>query len=300
MAKVAICLLMAAWLAKPQGDRERAIIQLAFTENEAGRPRQALDMLQKIQPPQAGPYAAEYYAVTAYARGDLNQPREAVEAMERAIEFDPLNPRYRVFMISILLNINQPGLALGEAIDAQKRFPDHLEIQYLFGLAGYNMKNLVMTRIALRNLSEADPAGAQRMLLAGMVDRLEGKSERATREFLEAARRGVVGSHLVLGLVLKENGDLAGAERELREAERAYPRNGQLELELGKLLLARGETAQAAVRLENAERYIPGAPAVHYELARLYSRLGQKQRADEHMKKFKELRKQDAGHAADK
>jgi tetratricopeptide (TPR) repeat protein len=280
-------------------DREQLITQLAFAENEAGRSRQALDRLLKIQPPQSGPSAAQYYAVQAYARSDLNQPLEAIQAMERAMEINGFDPQYRVFMISILLNTNQPALALAEAIDAQKRFPDHEEIQFLFGLASYNMNNLGMTRIGLRNLAEAAPKGAQRILLEGMVHRLEGKRDQATREFLEAAQRGVVGSHLLLGLVLKENGDLAGAEREFREAERVYPRNGQLELELGKLLLARGQTSQAALRLKSAEQYMPTAPAVHYELARLYARLGQKELSEQHLKRFRELRKLDAEHASD-
>jgi tetratricopeptide (TPR) repeat protein len=274
-------------------DRERLIIQLALAENEAGRSSRALNRLLKMQPPQSGPSAAEYYAVTAYARADLNQPLEAVRAMERAIEIDTFNPQYRVFMISILLNTNQSGMALAEAIDSQKRFPDHKEIQYLFGLAGYNIKNLAMTRVALRNFSEVDPGNAQRILLEGMVHRLEGRGERATQEFLTAAKRGVVGAHLILGLVLKENGDVAGAEKELREAERVYPRNGQLELELGKLLLSRGETSQAAVRLKNAEQYMPTSATVHYELARLYARLGQKQRSNQYLRKFRELRKQE-------
>jgi len=281
-------------------DRERLIIQLAFAENEAGRARQALDRLLKIQPPQTGPLAAQYFAVTAYARGDLNQPLKAIQDMERAIEMDAFDPQYRVFMISILLNTDKRGWALAEAIDAQKHFPDHQEIQFLFGLASYNMKNLGMTRIALRNLSDADPASAQRILLQGMVHRLEGRGDQSTQEFLEAAQRGVVGSHLLLGLVLKENGDLAGAERELREAERLYPRNGQLELELGKLLMARGETSQAALRLKNAEQCMPTTPAVYYELARLYARLGQKERSDQYLKRFQELRKQEADNASDR
>src|SRR5579872_881150 len=122
-------------------DRERLIVELAFAENEAGQPREALDRLLKIQVPHTGPLAAQYFAVTAFARNNLNQPLEAILAMRRAKEVDDLNPQYREFLVSTLLNTCQPGLALAEAIDAQKRFPDQREVQFLFGLAAYNMSN---------------------------------------------------------------------------------------------------------------------------------------------------------------
>ena len=278
-------------------DRERLIVELAFAENEAGRPRGALDRLVKIQPPQAGPLAAQYFAVTAFARNNLNQPLEAIQAMQRAKEVDDLNPQYREFLVSTLLNTSQPGLALAEAIDAQKRFPDQPEVQFLFGLAAYNMSNRDLIRIALRNLSEAAPAGAQEVLLQGMVHRLAGEREQATQEFLQAAKRGVPDSHLLLGLVLKDSGDLDGAAREFGEAERVSPTNGQVEVELGKILLSRGRLSEAALRLKKAEQYMPTVAAVHYELARLYARLGQKEKSSQHLQKFKELQGKQADQA---
>jgi len=279
-------------------DRGRINVELAFAENEAGQPRKALQTLANIPAPSAGPLAAQYYAVSAFARGNLHEPSLAIEAMQRAIEIDALNPQYWEFIISTHLNMNQPSLALAEAINAQKCFPDQQEIQYLFGLAGYYMNNPSLVRVALQNLSDTNPGSAQQVVLLGMVHRLEGKGDQATSEFLEASRRGVTGAHLLLGLIFKEKGDLAGAERELLEAERANPASGQVALELGKILLGRGETSEAALRLQRAERYMPTNAAVQYELARLYNRLGQKQKSEECLQKFKQLRQTDPTFAA--
>jgi len=69
--------------------------------------------------------------------------------MQRAKKADDLNPQYREFLVSTFLNTSQPALALAEAIEAQKRFPDQPEIQFLFGLAAYNMSNRDLIRIAV-------------------------------------------------------------------------------------------------------------------------------------------------------
>src|SRR5947208_1026762 len=85
-----------------------------------------------------------------------------------------------------------------------------------------------------------------------------------TSAFRQAAQRGVPDARLLLGIVYRENGDYAAAEREYREAERLNPRNGQVALELGKLLLARGDAAEAKPRLERAALLMPTAGTVHY------------------------------------
>jgi tetratricopeptide (TPR) repeat protein len=274
-------------------DRERISVELAFAENEAGQPQKALQTLNSIPPPRAGPLAAQFYAVSAFAQGTLHQPSLAVEAMQRAVEIDGFNPQYWEFVISTRLNMSQPNVAVADAINAQKLFPDEQEIQYLFGLAGYYMNDPSLVRIALRNLGDANPGSPVEVILRGMVHRLEGNGDQAMQEFVEASRRGVKDAHVLLALVLKEKGDLTGAERELRDAERFSPGNGQVEFELGKILLGRGENVQAIAYLQKAAQYMPSNAAVQYELARLYGRLGNKQKSDECLRKFKQLRQTD-------
>jgi Flp pilus assembly protein TadD len=265
-------------------DRERLIVELAFAENEAGRPKQALATLGKVRLPVQGPHAAQFYAVTAFVQEKLQQPDPAMKAIRRAIDLDESNPQYREFLISSLIGADQVNAAMEEAIRAQRKFPDHPDIQFLFGVASYYITESHFTKLALRNLREVEPNGPRVLLIGGMLSRKQGQTEEATLAFTEAAKRGVPDAHLLLGILLREAGDYVGAEREYRAAERLNPRNGQVLLELGKVLLIRGRVNEALTRLLKAVQYMPSNPAVHYQLGLAYGRLGQKTKAEHHLR----------------
>ena len=100
-------------------------------------------------------------------------------------------------------------------------------------------------------------------------------------------RRGAPDAHLLLGIVFKENGDYAAAEREYKEAERLNPNSGQLMLELGKFALLKNDLEQARARLEKAVQLMPDSPPAHYQLGLVYRRLGQPDKAEQHLKRSK-------------
>ncbi len=275
-------------------DRERLTIEMAFAQDEAGHPQAALESLAKVRAPAAGPLAAQYHAVTAFAQSRLNQPTAAIEAIRRALHVEDSNPQYWEFLITSLMNTDQTPRALAEAIRAQRRFPDHPDVQFLFGLASYYVTESPLIGLALRNLREVEPEGARVLLVQGLSYRKQGKVEDATKALTEAAKRGVPDAHLLLGILLKESGDYTGAEREYREAERLNPGNGQALLELGKMLLGKGALQEAVRRLEKAEQYMPANAAVHYQLGLAYGRLGEKEKADKHLMLNQRLQKEQA------
>ena len=275
-------------------DQERLMVELAMAQNESGHPQDALASLAKISAPREGPLAAQYYGITALAKAKLNQPGPALEAGRRAREIDDSNPDYWGFLVSTLIGTNQTNQALMEAIRAQAKFPDHPDIQFLFSLASYYVTHSPLTKLALRNLREAEPDSARVLLVQGLLHRKQGRTEEATRAFIQAAKRGVPDAHLLLGIIYKENGDYEAAQREYREAERANPQNGQLLLEMGKLLLAQGDTKAALARLQKAAEYMPGASAVHYQLGLVYGRLGEKEKAEQHLSLSRKLDREQA------
>jgi len=222
--------------------------------------------------------------VTAFVQEKLQQPDPAMKAIRRAIDLDESNPQYREFLISSLISADQVNAAMEEAIRAQRKFPDHRDIQFLLGVASYYITESHFTKLALRNLREVEPDGPRVLLLEGMLHRKQGQTEEATVAFAEAAKRGVPDAHLLLGILLREAGDYIGAEREYRAAERLNPRNGQMLLELGKILLIRGSVNEALTRLLKAVQYMPTNPAVHYQLGLAYGRLGQKVKAEHHLR----------------
>lgn len=269
-------------------DRERLLVELAMAQNEAGHPQQALENLRKTAVPAEGSLAAQYHAVQGFAMAKLNQPAAAIEAVRQSLQIDDSNTEAWDFLIGALIQSDQAPQALAEAIRAQRKFPDHADTQFLFALASYHVTESPLSRLALRNLREAEPGSPRVLLAEGLLYRKQGKNDEATTAFERAAAAGVPDAHLLLGIVRKENGDFEGAEKEYREAERVNPRNGQAMLELGKLLLARGQLEEARVQLERALRHMPDAPTVHYQLGLVYRRLGQTEKAQQHLRLSKQ------------
>jgi tetratricopeptide (TPR) repeat protein len=263
-------------------DKQRLLIELALAQNEAGHPKQALAILAKTEPPSEQRQAAQYHAVVSFVRAKLNEPRGAIEAMRRALKLDDGHPDHWEFLIRTLMQDDEPAQALAEAIRAQKKFPDHADIQFLFALTSYYVTESPLSGLALRNLRETEPDSPRVLLAEGLLYRKQDKTAEATNAFQRAAQRGVPDAHLLLGIVYRENGDYEAAEREYREAERINPRNGQVMLELGKMFLARSELEQARTRLEQAVQYMPDSPSVHYQLGLLYRRLGQPEKSQRH------------------
>src|ERR1051326_5246420 len=225
-------------------ERERLSIELATAHNEAGHPQEALSILSKTGPPADPRMAAQYHAARAFAQSRLNQPAAAIEAVRSALQLDDSIADYWELLISTLIRTDETPQALAEAIRAQKKFPDHPDIQFLFALASYYVPESPLNGVALRNLREAEPASARVQLAEGLLYRKLGKTEEAISAFKRAAERGAPDAHLLLGIVYRESGDYDAAGREYREAERLNPRNGQTMLEMGKLLIARGELEQ--------------------------------------------------------
>jgi Flp pilus assembly protein TadD len=273
------------------------LVELALAQNEAGHPTEALATLGKTSPPDDQRLAAQYYGVTAFARASLNQLGPAIEAIRLALQIDDTAPHYWEFLIDVLLRTDEAPQALAEAIRAQRKFPDQPEIQYLFALASYRVTESPLGRLALRNLREAEPADARVLLAEGLALRKEGRNEQATIAFRNAAARGVPDAHLLLGILLREAGDQAGAEKEYREAERVNPNNGQVLLEMARVLITSGDLTGALARLKKAVELTPSAPAVHYQLGTLYRRMGQNDDAERHLNLFRQLQAEQARQA---
>ncbi|MBI2685754.1 MAG: tetratricopeptide repeat protein [Acidobacteria bacterium] len=265
-------------------DRDRLTVELAHAQNESGRPQKALEMLMEIAPPADPRLAAQYHGVTAFALGRMNQWTAAIEAGRQAVRLDASNPLYWDFLIDALIKTNQAPQALAEAIRAQRLFPDRGDTQYLFAVASHHVVESPLSRLALRNLRDAEPQSPRVFVAEGLLYRKQGKDEEAAAAFTKAARRGVKDAYLLLGIVHRENGDLAAAERDYRDAERLNPSSGQVALELGKLFLSRGELTEARTRLEKAVTLLPDVQPVHYQLGLLYQRLGMKEEAAKHLR----------------
>jgi Flp pilus assembly protein TadD len=131
-------------------------------------------------------------------------------------------------------------------------------------------------------------------LAEGLALRKEGRNEEAATAFRKAVELGVPDAHLLLGILLREAGDRAGAEKEYREAERVNPNNGQVLLEVGRALMNNGDLPGALARLKRAAELMPSAPQAQYQLGILYRRMGQDADAARHLDLFRQLQAEQA------
>lgn len=266
--------------------RDRLMIERALAQAEAGEPSDALASLKSMEEPSDQKLASQYHAVQAVAHQRLDQPTNAIDAIRRALEKNGYDPGHWQFLISSILSTGQVEVAMAEALAANRRFPDHPDIQYRFGVAGYFVPELPFTEMALRNMREARPDDPRILVLEGLLRDQQQQAQQAVQSFRNAAQHGVPEAHLFLGLALHEQGDQPAAEHELRQALRHLPHNGQVLFGLGKALSV-AKPEEALRYLQKAEIYMPMSPTLHYALGTLYRRLQQPDKAAHHMELFR-------------
>ena len=103
--------------------------------------------------------------------------------------------------------------------------------------------------------------------------------------------RGTDASRLIgRGLALRTQGDLPAAERLLREATAAFPRDAVAAVNLALVLLEQHRAEAGAAELQRALVLDPGNGAAHYNFANLLRNSGQPARALDHFRQAAQAR----------
>ena len=139
--------------------------------------------------------------------------------------------------------------------------------------------------VAYDNAALADPTQSDWYHGAGLVQRSRGELEGAASSFrraleLEPDREA---SRVHLGEVLIELGRLDEADQVLSVGEDTPSAHPSRLAALGQLALARNEPVHAIAMLELALDRLPEAGALHYPLALAYRKLGDGERARDHL-----------------
>jgi len=216
-----------------------------------------------------------------------NETAQAVRLLEQAVELDSEDPEPVAQLLEALLAAGDVQAGMTLAVQAQQRFPDHVGVQYWFGVGAHFLGAEPFLRLALRNLDDVNPEDPRTAVLRSLLS-LARHEPREAVAGLE--RAGAPMARVFLATALLQLGDAAAAERALRET--AEPRfEGRRQLALGQALAAQGRASEAIEALRAAERSMPASVEVQLELARLLEATGDQAGAAERRARAERLRR---------
>ena len=221
-------------------------LEAALADHRAGRLAQALaayrDLLARW------PDFADAHNLLGLALYQSGQPQPALDAIDRAIRGDAINPEYRNNRGIVLMALGRPADAADEFRRTIAARPDHAA--------------------ALANLGNALKAQGDR---GGAMDMYQRAVE-ADPNHAEA--------WFNLGNTQRETGDVDGAGNSYRAALKANPRLAAAQANLGGLMMAAGDAVGARRAFEAALAIDATRPSYMYGLALACERLGDTETAE--------------------
>ena len=244
--------------------------------------------------PAPGPVMPSSGAYAHYIRSQLylgrSQPRQAVQELEAALEFDPGSPYLLVRLAEVRLQQGYTNRALElcrKALALDPAFPD----AYL--LTGRIHRSSRTYPLAVEAFEQAIRAASSRpeaYLALGELHREYGRKSEAAHTYQRMA------DHLpryptalfLLGELALDREDYEAAERYYRRALEADTTLEEARLQLGRVLEAEGKLAEAVAAYTELHYYHPLDEEAVYTLLRLHLLLGQEVQADHYRRALAE------------
>ncbi len=262
-------------------------INLAKSLKEEGKPEEAVALLRRaIAGGGADPYVH-------FALGEILMQSSDLAGAEQAFrKANQLNPRAASFRNNLAGVLNargkyseavgllEPAIADGSADAATTHF---------FGQILERSGDLIRAEQAIRTAAELDP-GSYRVSLAYLLNRV-GQREEAASLLRQAIAAGSADPyvHFVLGQILMQSSDLAGAEQAFRKAAELNPGAASFRNNLAGTLNARGKYSEAAGVLEAAIADGGADAATIHFFSQILERSGDLVRAEQAIRTAAEL-----------
>lgn len=283
-------------------ESDQLTYNLALAYHRANRGAQAAKFLEDAL---ARREAANLFNLLGEVRevGQLYAP--AAAAYRRASELEPQNEIYLFDYAQALVRAGEIDDALNVFAKAAENFPNSVRLRLGRGAAQYVKGDYEEAVRTLLKASEVDPQAPEVYELLGRAYDAAGSSQGAVEgrfsDYLKT-RTGDARAEFFYGKILAARGrqtnDSETATEGRRRLEKALSLSenfAEAHFELGVLLLEKNQLAAARRHLERAAQITPNWPEVFYRLSRLYAKVGEKQRAQESLTKFRQLKaRQDA------
>lgn len=211
--------------------------------------------------------------------------------LEKAVEIQPDHIEALQHLALARMRSAQAAKAVTAARHLYSLRPEDPDALYLLGAALANHAEWHDARPIVEKLVSVRDDAASRVML-GMTLMNDGDIEGAAQQFERALQKNPneIEAHYYRGVIARQRGDLPGAMKAMEVVVGAHPQHALAQLELGTLALQTGNLNRARQALEQAVSLRPELPESHYQLGLTYSRLGLRDKAQEEMAKFRELK----------
>lgn len=221
---------------------------------------------------------------------EAGRARDAVDKLEAALEKRPGDPDLLYYLAQAHARLSREAL---EVLMAKN--PNSARAQQARGESAIATGDRVAAEKHLRAALALRPELLELHFELGEIHLGSGDYEAAEREFREETRRnpGSAGTAYKLGLVLLNRGQVREAIVELQRANTLRPGMPETLLELGKASAASGDLAAAEKLLREVlaqEQDSRLAEAACFQLANVYRKLGRQSEAEREMKRYQEIR----------
>ena len=221
----------------------------------------------------------------------------AAIAWKKADAIAPLEERSRFTLSMAYIKLNRRDWARPELEKLVVSVPEKPLYLYWLARLDYDAQSYTTAVARLQKVIEMDPKMMRAYDTLGLCYEYLGKPEEAIKSYNQAVglnRMQLKPSpwpHVDLALSLIGINRLEDAKKNLDEALRYDANLPQAQYQLGRVLEMQGKFDTALEALTKASELDQQYPDPHLALGRLYHRLGNRQRAESEIARFKQLKK---------
>jgi tetratricopeptide (TPR) repeat protein len=221
----------------------------------------------------------------------------SVIAWKKAEAIAPLDERNRFMLSMAYIKLNRRDWARAELDKLVLNTPEKPLYLYWLARLDYDAQSYTTAIERLHRVIEMDPKMTRAYDTLGLCYEYLGKPEEAIKSYNQAVdlnRKQLKPSpwpHVDLAISLIGVNRLEEAKNNLDEALRYDAKLPQAHYQLGRVLEMQGKFDAAVEALTKASELNPDYPEPHLALGRLYHRLGNRQKADNEVARYQELKK---------
>jgi len=218
-------------------------------------------------------------------------------AWKKAEAIAPLDERSRFTLSMAYIKLNRRDWARTELQKLVVSAPEKPLYLYWLARLDYDMQSYPTAIARLQKVIELDPNMMRAYDTLGLSYEYVGKPEDAIKSYtqaIEVNRTQLKPSpwpHLDLAVSLVGVNRLDDAKKNLEEALRYDPKLPQAHYQFGRLLEMQGKFDAAIEALTKASDLNQQYPEPHLAMGRIYHRLGNRQKAEDEIARFQQLKK---------